>query len=190
MNQPMLLATRLAPRAEAAPVAVPLALDHATRQRCRQRLELADGAVLAVALPTGTVLQPGDVLQVDGGWHPGFLVTARPQRLLEARADDPLLLARAAWHLGNRHCRVQIERERLLLEPDEVLETLLRALGAQVRQIEAPFEPEGGAYGGGHKHGHDQTFAEDYALAQSTFALHDAVARPSPLHPRSAAGHG
>lgn len=178
MHAHLLLATRLAPREEAAPVAVPLALDHAARQRSRQRVELPDGAVLAIALPGGTVLKPGDVLQVEGDGHPGFVVIARPQALMEARMSDPLALARAAWHLGNRHCRVQIETDRLLLEPDPVLSAMLTALGAHISAVQAPFTPEGGAYGGGHKHGHDASFAEDYALAQASFVLYEAPKRP------------
>lgn len=190
MHPHRLLTTRLAPRDAAVARAVPLALDHADRQRSRQRLELPDGAVLAIALPGGTVLKPGDVLEVEGGGHPGFVVVARPQALMEARMADPLALARAAWHLGNRHCRVQIETDRLLLEPDPVLAAMLTTLGAQVRPVHAPFTPEGGAYGGGHKHGHDASFAEDYALAQTSFVLYDSPAGPTLLQSPGSHSHG
>lgn len=149
---------------------IPLPLDFAARQRSRQRLALGDD-VLAIALPTGTTLKAGDVLRVDG--HPGFLVVAAPQALMRVSSTDPLLLTRAAYHLGNRHCTIQIGAYALLLERDEVLRDMLIRLGASVDDVVAPFEPESGAYGGGHKHGHDQTFDSDYALAQSTYHLHE-----------------
>src|SRR5690606_17274219 len=73
-------------------------------------------------------------------------------------------------HLGNRHTPVQIEAEWLQLEHDAVLHDMLLRLGASVISLQAPFDPESGAYGGGHRHGHDATFAEDHALAQQVFA--------------------
>lgn len=180
-----LYATRLV-RADQLPAgaeqARDLALDHAARQRARQRLVLDDGQVLAIVLPSGSVLKPGDWLLVDG--HPGFRIVAAPQTVLRASSDDPLRLARAAYHLGNRHCTVQIAAGVLQLEPDPVLAELLVRLGLEVTTVCAPFEPESGAYGGGHRHGHDATFASDHALAQATFRLYEGVSLPGgPLRP-------
>jgi urease accessory protein len=92
------------------------------------------------------------------------------------RAPDRVTLTRAAYHLGNRHTPVEVGSDELKLEADPVLEGMLKRLGAQVERVELPFQPEAGAYsghsGGGHRHGHDETFAEDYALAQRVFDEH------------------
>lgn len=88
------------------------------------------------------------------------------------RARDVLTLTRAAYHLGNRHTPVEVGADYLKLEYDPVLADMLKRVGALVEQVSAPFQPESGAYGGGHKHGHDETFAEDYALAQQVFGEH------------------
>ncbi|MDC6130092.1 urease accessory protein UreE, partial [Burkholderia gladioli] len=79
---------------------------------------------------------------------------------------------RAAYHLGNRHTPVEIGLDTLKLEYDPVLADMLTRLGARVERVEAPFQPEAGAYGGGHRHGHDASFAEDYALAQQVYGEH------------------
>lgn len=176
------LCTRLGERDHAA-TALPLALDFAARQRSRQRQPLPDGTVLAIALPTGTTLRHGDVLAVDD--HPGFVVLAAPQPLLRARTTQPLLLSRAAYHLGNRHCSIQIQPDAVLLERDPVLRDMLQRLGLMVEDVEQPFEPETGAYGGGHKHGHDHTFASDHALAKAVFQLHDGKHPHAVLQPHA-----
>ncbi len=79
---------------------------------------------------------------------------------------------RAAYHLGNRHTPVQVVADALQLEADPVLEDMLVRLGVTVTHVQAPFEPEAGAYGGGHRHGHDATFEEDYAAAQALYREH------------------
>ena len=138
-------------------------------ERCRSRLRTRadDGGELQLFLPRGTVLREGSVLIAeDGGW---VRVRAAAETVLEASSDDALLLARAAYHLGNRHTAVQIEAGRLRLMPDPVLESLLRRLGLRVRHLDAPFDPESGAYGGGHHHGHDETFEDDHARARALF---------------------
>lgn len=173
------LCTRLGPTAIDA---LPLPMDHAARQRARQRRVLPNGEVLAIALPTGTVLRAGDTLHVDD--HPGFIVVAAAEPLLRARTPDAWLLSRAAYHLGNRHCRIQILADALLLERDPVLKEMLQRLGLAVDEVECPFEPESGAYGGGHKHGHDHTFASDHALAQTLYRLHEGKATHAVLQPQ------
>ena len=86
----------------------------------------------------------GDGLQVsDGRW---LAVHAAPEPLLEIRCTTPLALLRMAWHLGNRHLPTDLNTERLLIRPDHVIEGMVRGMGAQVAQICAPFQPEGGAY--------------------------------------------
>jgi urease accessory protein len=140
--------------------------------RCRSRLAatLDNGEEAAVLLPRGTILSDGDVLVAqDGGL---VRVIAAPEAVLLVTSPDRLTLTRAAYHLGNRHTPVEVGVESLKLEADAVLEDMLRRLGAHVEHATLPFQPESGAYGGGHKHGHDESFAEDYALAQQVYGEH------------------
>ncbi|MGV2288792.1 urease accessory protein UreE [Trinickia sp. YCB016] len=140
--------------------------------RCKSRLAatLDSGEEVAVVLPRGTVLADGDVLVADDGAL--VRVVAAAEDVLLVRAPDRLTLTRAAYHLGNRHTPVEVGVDTLKLEADPVLEDMLKRLGASVEKTSLPFQPETGAYGGGHRHGHDETFAEDYALAQQVFDEH------------------
>lgn len=138
--------------------------------RCKSRLAAAldTGEEVALVMPRGTVLADGDVLVADDGAL--VRVVAQAEAVLVVRAADATTLTRAAYHLGNRHTPVEIGAAYLKLEADSVLEAMLMRLGVQVERATLPFHPEAGAYGGGHRHGHDATFAEDYALAQQVFA--------------------
>ncbi|MDR5737738.1 urease accessory protein UreE [Caballeronia sp. LZ016] len=141
--------------------------------RCKSRLAvtLDNGEEVALVMPRGTVLADGDMLVADDG---GFVrVVAAAEDVLVVRAVNPLTLMRAAYHLGNRHTPVEIHADHLKLEADSVLEDMLKRLGTTVTRESQPFQPETGAYGGGHKHGHDETFSEDYALAQKLYREHD-----------------
>ncbi len=140
--------------------------------RCKSRLAatLDNGEEVALLLPRGTVLRDGDVLVAEDGAL--VRVVAAAEEVLYVRAPNRLTLARAAYHLGNRHTPVEIGDDFLKLEYDPVLADMLKRLGATVDQVSMPFQPETGAYGGGHKHGHDETFAEDYALAQQVYGEH------------------
>jgi urease accessory protein len=163
---------RIAPPAKlsASLVARAATLTLAYEARCKSRLAatLDTGEEVALVMPRGTVLADGDVLVADDGAL--VRVIAAPEAVLVARAPDTLTLTRAAYHLGNRHTPVEIGTDYLKLEADSVLEAMLTRLGAHVEQAMLPFHPEAGAYGGGHRHGHDATFGEDYALAQQVFA--------------------
>jgi urease accessory protein len=81
-------------------------------------------------------------------------VLAKPEPLIVVTARDAHHLARLAWHLGNRHVPAAIEPERILIRPDHVIAEMLAGLGAEVSAIEAPFDPERGAYAAGHLPGH------------------------------------
>jgi len=99
-------------------------------------------------------LNDGDGLALDGG---GVIrVLAAPERLVEITAKSPAELVRIAWHLGNRHLPTQLLADRIRIRPDHVIEDMLTGLGATVVKVDAAFDPEGGAYAGGHHdHGHD-----------------------------------
>ncbi|MBV9998259.1 MAG: urease accessory protein UreE [Verrucomicrobia bacterium] len=167
----------------APPGAVPagvVRLACAERRKPRQLVTLEDGTELAIVLPRGTVLSPGAWLQTEDG---GLIrVEAAPQAVLVVTAPDHLTLTRAAYHLGNRHTPVEIGTGYLRLEADPVLREMLIRLGTRVEERNEPFEPETGAYGGGHRHGGEETFAEDYALAQRLYEEHAQASASSHLH--------
>jgi len=134
-------------------------LDADERHRRRIVLTGEGGTCVLLDLPHATALHDGDGLVLDDGSV--VRVVGRPEPLTEIAAADPPALARLAWHLGNRHTAVQVVGDRLRIRRDHVLEAMLRQLGAELTAVEAPFEPERGAYGhgahgnGGHHHGHD-----------------------------------
>jgi urease accessory protein len=128
-----------------------VALTFDQRQRSRLRVRLDDGREAGILLPRGETLRDGDLL--TGDHRVVVQVRAAPERLSTAASDDPLLLARACYHLGNRHVALQIEPGRLAWLHDHVLDDMVRGLGLAVMFEKVPFEPESGAYGG-HAHGH------------------------------------
>ena len=176
----MLMIRCLHPRT-AAPASAAEVIELPFDKRSRQRMRLPDGRELAWALTPGTVLHPGDRLEAEDGSL--FEVRAIAEPVLRVSADTRIALTRAAYHLGNRHIAVEVGADYLALEPDPVLHAMLLQLGVQVAAVLAPFQPETGAYGGGHKHGHDATFGEDYALAQAVFRRHEPGAAPAFLAP-------
>lgn len=148
----MLLIEHHAP-ADAAPTER-LVLPFELRCKSRLRARLASGEEVGLFLERGAVLRAGDRLL--GGDGRVVEVAASPEAVCEARSDDAPLLARAAYHLGNRHVPVQVAPGLLRFGRDHVLAEMLRGLGLAVTETEAPFEPESGAYGGhgGHAHPH------------------------------------
>jgi urease accessory protein len=134
-----------------------LELPFQLRQKSRFRVTLSNGEVASVVLPRGEILRGGDRLTTTDGRV--VQVIAKPESLLHAECDSPHALARAAYHLGNRHVPVEVGEGYLRIAADHVLERMLTGLGARVTAVEAPFEPEAGAYAGhghgtgGHHHG-------------------------------------
>ena len=122
-----------------------LELAYELRQKSRLRARLASGEEVGLMLPRGTVMRGGDVVKTTDGRE--VEIVAAKERLLHIESDQ---LARVAYHLGNRHVPVQIGAGFVRIAEDHVLEELARKLGARVSHIEAPFEPEAGAYGGVH----------------------------------------
>ncbi len=139
-----------------------VALAYDERKRSRLKVTLASGAEAGIFLERGDHLHGGDRLLAEDE-HTVVEILAAPEKLIEAVADSPLLFARAAYHLGNRHVPVQILPEpnggRLRFQTDHVLAEMVRGLGCVVAETEAPFQPESGAYGasGGHHHHGDES---------------------------------
>lgn len=138
-----------------APVHASTTLTLPLDQRARSRLHvlLDDGREAGIFLERGEGLRDGDCLADDSGLI--VRVRAAPEPVSTVTADDPLLLSRACYHLGNRHVALQIEHNRLCYLHDHVLDDMVRQLGLAVTVEDAPFEPEPGAYGGpaqGHRH--------------------------------------
>jgi urease accessory protein len=134
-----------------------LILPHAQRQVQQGFLFGVKGTCVELDFAEGVRLRTDDALVLDDGSL--VEVVAEPEPLIEARAADLPALARLARHLGDRHVPVQILERRLRLKRDPAIEALLASLGAKVVALDAPFEPEGGAYAAGadehHNHGHD-----------------------------------
>ena len=127
-------------------------LDASERRRRRVVLTAERGTTLLLDLPHATALRDGDGLVLDDGAV--VRVIGKPEPLLEIAAADACELARLAWHLGNRHADVQVVGDRLRILRDHVLAQMLERLGARVTAIEAPFDPETGAYSVHDEHGH------------------------------------
>ena len=124
-------------------------------QRSAQKVTVASvkGGTIEIDLHEPTRLRTDDLLVLEDG---GLVeVVAASEPLIEARAADVAGLSRLAWHLGDRHVPVQVLPNRIRARRDAAIEALLAALGAKVAIIEAPFEPEGGAYASSHAHDHD-----------------------------------
>jgi urease accessory protein len=125
-------------------------LDADERHRRRIVLTGEGGTRFLLDLPHATALHDGDGLVLEDGAV--VRVVGKREALVEIAAANPRELARLAWHIGNRHTEVEIAGERLRIRRDSVLEEMLRGLGAQLSFIEAPFQPEPGAYGHAHRH--------------------------------------
>jgi len=132
-----------------------LVLPFDARQKSRLRAKLEHGEEVGILLDRGTVLRGGDRLLASDGRV--VEVIAAPESVSVVTAEDPWQLARAAYHLGNRHVAVQVCSGSLRYLCDHVLDDMVRGLGFAVTAATLPFEPEGGAYAhagtaGGHSH--------------------------------------
>jgi urease accessory protein len=139
-------------------------LDYDARHRRRVVMQGDNGIGFLLDLAAPAELRGGDALVLEDGRL--VEVVAAPEPLLEIRCADARHLARLAWHFGNRHVPAQLGAAALRIRRDHVLAELAAHLGAEVVEIEAPFDPEGGAYaapaaqnhnGGHHHHHHGQS---------------------------------
>ncbi len=131
-------------------------LDWDVRQKSRFDATDSTGRTLGVFLPRGSVVRGGDVLVAEDGAL--IRVIAAPQAVLKitpcAGHGTTFDLIRAAYHLGNRHVPIELQADHLKIEPDPVLEDMLRAMHLDVLAVQEAFEPEGGAYAKTHTHAH------------------------------------
>jgi len=132
-----------------------LTLDFDARHRRRVLLTTDQGEDFLLHLPNAVVIADGDGLQLDDQrW---LTVQAAAELIVEVRHKDPDRLKCLAWHLGNRHSPTEIRNEALRIRPNEVIENMLLGFGADLVKLQAPFQPEGGAYGRhGHHHNHHE----------------------------------
>ena len=140
-------------------------LDYEGRFLRRKRLVTNEGWAFVIDLEQTTSLDHGDALELADGRL--VAVQAAPEPLLDVTGES---LRRLAWHIGNRHTPCQILSDSLRIMRDPVIGHMLEHLGATLKEIEAPFTPEGGAYGHGrthsHAHGataHDHAYSHDHA---------------------------
>lgn len=147
-----------------------LELTFEARSKSRLRCFTTTGEDVGLFLERGQPpLADGDFLQADDGRL--VRVRARPERLLHVTCASAFELTRAAYHLGNRHVALQIGDGWLRLLDDHVLKDMLLQLSAGVEAIEAPFQPEHGAYGGGHHHSHAGEAEFSYAPRLHQFGV-------------------
>jgi urease accessory protein len=142
-----------------------IVLDFDDRHRRRMAMTGTRGLEFLLDLENAVALRGGDALVLDDNRL--IEVIAAPEPLVEIRGVDPHHLVRVAWHLGNRHLPTQITAKGLRIRRDHVIEAMVKGLGARIIEIEAPFDPEGGAYAdAGHAdehHAHEHHGANDHA---------------------------
>src|SRR5262245_52307285 len=126
-------------------------LDFEARHRRRTRLTTDQGEDVLLHLPKAVAMADGDGLQLeDRRW---LKIQAAAELVIEIRHRDPNQLVRLAWHLGNRHLPIEFRNQALRIQPDHVIEDMLYGFGAELAKVQAPFQPEGGAYS---SHSHPQ----------------------------------
>jgi len=184
----------LAPRSFAETAVIDrVVLDYDDRHRRRLAMEGVEGTAFLLDLPEAVPLVSDSGLKLEDGRV--VMVVAAAEPLVEIRTSDPNHMVRVAWHLGNRHLPTQIMGTRLRIRRDHVIEDMVRGLGAKVVPIEAPFDPEGGAYGHGtvtghdHGHAHGHSHSHDHGHSHSHSHGHDHGHAHSHSHSHSH-GHG
>lgn len=144
----MIRATGVAPKDEAFEADDTITLDETQRHRRRMAMVSDGGIAFLLDLPDAVLLREGDGLQLDDGRM--VRVRAKDEPLYVVRGQNAAHLLTLAWHLGNRHQAAQIFEDHLFIRREPVLRAMLQGLHASVEEVDAPFDPEGGAYGGAH----------------------------------------
>lgn len=165
-----------------------IVLDYEGRHRRRVAMKATRGTEFLLDLPEAVALRGGDALVLEDGRL--IEIVAAPEELAEVRCADPRQLARVAYHVGNRHAPAEILANRLRMRRDHVLEDMVRGLGAKVSHIEAPFEPDTGAYEAPeaardhahHGHSHHDHAHHDHAHDESCGCDHEHGAHEHGVH--------
>jgi len=137
-----------------------LVLPYDLREKCRFRAHLEDGEEVGVFTVRGSVLRDGELLAGHDGRVIRIVAALEPTYTVYCATAH--MLARCAFHLGNRHTQTQLGDGFLRIRVDPVLKDMVEGLGARVERVNAPFEPEAGAYAGAghsHSHGHSHLLA-------------------------------
>jgi urease accessory protein len=164
-------------------------LDFDDRHRRRMAMTGTRGLEFLLDLENAVALRGGDALVLEDGRL--IEVVAAPEPLIEIRGTDPGHLVRLAWHLGNRHLPTQIMAKGLRIRSDHVIEEMVKGLGAKVIEIEAPFDPEGGAYAAAHEpagHGHHDHAHHDHGHSHDDHG-HDHHGHSHDAHGHAGHGH-
>lgn len=156
------------------------------RHRRRMAMTGTRGLEFLLDLEQAVALRGGDALVLEDGRLVEVVAAAEP--LLEIRGRDPLHLVRLAWHLGNRHLPTQVMAKALRIRRDHVIAEMAKGLGAKVIEIEAPFDPEGGAYAAPHEAAHDHAHDHDHGHAHDHHA-HDHHGHDHHSHDHGHADH-
>ena len=136
-----------------------ITLDETARHRRRVKMVSDSGIAFMLDLADARLLRHGEGLVLDDGRV--IEVRASPEKLYDVRARDAKHLLALVWQIGNRHLAAEIHDDRIIIRQDRVIKDMLKGLGATVTEINAPFDPEGGAYGGAH-HAHSHTHDHDH----------------------------
>jgi len=136
-----------------------LTLPFELRQKSRLKAKLNNGCDIGLMLPRGNLLRGGDCLRAEDGSI--IKIDAASEDVSTVLHNDPVMLARVSYHLGNRHVALQIGDGWVRYQHDHVLDDMVRGLGLEVKFESAPFEPEGGAYGG-HSHGDGESHSHEH----------------------------
>ena len=154
-------------------------LDYDRRTRRRIALTAKGGLAFLLDLAKAPVLSAGDGIRLEDGRI--VAVEAAPERLLEIACTDERALARIAWHLGNRHLATELADRTIYIREDHVIADMVIGLGAAVRSVDRPFNPEGGAYGHGAVHGHSHGHCHEHNHRHDGDHQHEPRALPLPL---------
>ncbi len=160
--------------ATAETIAAQITLPYELREKSRLLAQLPSGEEVAVFTPRGTVMRDGDLMQGDDGRVVQIIAAQEPTYKIVCGSAFELL--RCAFHLGNRHTQAQLGDGFLRIRLDSVLKEMLQGLGASVIEELASFEPEAGAYGGGHHHGGDDAHPRNLL---APIPLRQRIHRPS-----------
>ncbi|MBC3882207.1 urease accessory protein UreE [Undibacterium sp. LX40W] len=162
---------------EDAVIVAELILPYDLREKSRLRAKMSNGEEVGVFTVRGTVMRDGDLMVGDDGRV--VKIVAAEEACYRVQCENAFQLLRCAFHLGNRHTQAQLGDGYLRIRRDPVLKEMLQGLGATVQEELASFEPESGAYGGGHHHGADDGHHHGFPSLLAPIPLRQKIHRPS-----------